>query len=533
MATPAPAPAAFPGYHVLGSIGHGGMGHVYLAEDELLGRKVAIKTILPEVAGEGARRARFLREARAMATVEHPRVVRVYSFGETAGQAYFVMELIEGETLAERLRRTPRLKLAEALRIAREVTEALAAAWARGIIHRDIKPSNIILDREGHVHVADFGLARPAEPAADAAITRDGAFVGSPHYVSPEQALAKETDFRADIYSLGIVLYEMLSGWRPFEGANAMDVIARHLNEPVPPLREAAPGTPEPVERLVRSMTEKQPAQRPPSYASLIECLAGPFPEPGAETASWETLSSASPTGALPLPAPVPRAARRRPLLKLGAAAAVALALVAGVVLRDRLVPAPRPSGDLVIATAPFHAVDAGSASEAELLTTLVESELRRLVGDEDGRAVALTSAPRAARSTREARGLGEKASADAVLWGEVLAFRGDVEVRSVLTQVVEGSGPTSAELETLLLSAQGGAPIELRRNAAGRLATGVLVLAARDTLQRGRAETALALLARCPPTTATLQLRAEIQDRLGRAEDADATRRELEAARE
>jgi hypothetical protein len=521
---------AFPGYRVVDVLGQGGMGQVYLAEDEMLGRKVAIKTILPTVSGAGEHRARFLREARAMATVEHPRVVRVYSFGEAAGQAYFVMELIEGETLAARLHRTPQLSVDEALRIAREVAEALAAAWARGIVHRDVKPGNIILDREGHAHVADFGLARPAEAGTDPSITREGAFVGSPHYVAPEQVRAAGTDFRTDIYSLGIVLYEMLAGRRPFEGRSTLEVVSQQLTEPTPPLRTFAPATPDPVAQLVRTMTEKDPTLRPASYPTLIASLSGTLPGEAGSLSATSLPTSSMPTAAFPGALPVPVARRPRPRwLTAGVPVLVVAALLGGYLLRDRLGRTPRPAGDLVLVVAPFYGADEESAKEARTLTTLVDSEAKRLLGDEEGRAVGLTTGPGAARSAREARRVGERASADVVLWGEVLAFKGDVEVQAALTPVAEGGPLKSPKLPALLLE-QGGSPIEVRRRGAMRLAEALVRLAAQGALDRGSADTALALLRECRPTVETLELRAAVLDKLGRQDEADAARRAAEA---
>jgi hypothetical protein len=515
MASAAPA---FAGYRVMGLLGQGGMGQVYLAEDEMLGRKVAIKTILPAVSGEGEGRARFLREARAMATVEHPHVVRVYSFGEAAGQAYFVMELVEGETLQARLQRTPQLGTPEALRIAREVAEALQAAWARGIIHRDVKPSNIMLDRDGHVHVADFGLARPAQRSGDSSVTREGAFVGSPHYVAPEQARAQTTDFRTDIYSLGIVLYEMIAGRRPFDGKTAAEVVARQLTEPTPPLRSFAPDAPDPVARLVQTMTEKDPTLRPASYPTLIASLTGSGPIEGF------TLPTSS------MPKGLGSAARGR---SRRLAVGVPLLLLAlggsGVLLRDRMARPPRPAGELVIALAPFYGADDESAKEGRTFATLVASELTRLLADEEGRAVGLASAAEPARGLRGARGLGERLRADVVLWGETLAFRGDVEIQPALARVDEktAAGP---RLAPILLESQAGAPIEIRRRAAVRLAESVLRFAAQSALDAGRAEKALRLLRECRPGLETLELRAAVLERLGRAGEAAEARTQAAA---
>jgi len=512
----ASAAPAFAGYRVLGLLGHGGMGQVYLAEDEMLGRKVAIKTILPSVSGEGEGRARFLREARAMATVEHPHVVRVYSFGEAAGHAYFVMELVEGETLQARLHRTPRLGVEEALRIAREVAEALQAAWARGIVHRDVKPSNIILDRDGHVHVVDFGLARPAE-RGDSSLTREGAFVGSPHYVAPEQARAQTTDFRTDIYSLGIVLYEMLAGRRPFDGKTPAEVVARQLTEATPPLRSVAPDTPGPVARLVETMTEKDPTLRPASYPTLIASLSGRGPLEG-----FTLATSSMPRGVSP-------GARRSRAVRFGVPLLLLALVAAGWALRDRLARAPRPAGELVVALLPFYGADDESQKEGRTVATLVMSETTRLLGDEEGRAVGLASSAESVRSLRGARSLGEKLRADVVLWGETLAFRGDVEIQPALVRVDEkaAAGP---RLGPILLESQAGAPIEIRRRAAVRLAETVVRFAARAALDAGQPEKALRLLRECGPGVETFELRAAAFLKLGRGDEAAAARREADA---
>jgi predicted Ser/Thr protein kinase len=506
MASPAPA---FAGYRVLGMLGQGGMGQVYLAEDEMLGRRVAIKTIKPEVSGQGEHKTRFLREARAMATVEHPHVVRVYAFGEAAGQAYFVMELVEGETLQARLQRTPRLEIEEALRLAREVAEALQAAWQRGIVHRDVKPSNIILDRESHAHVADFGLARPAERQGDTSVTRDGAFVGSPHYVAPEQARAQTTDFRTDIYSLGIVLYEMIAGRRPFDGRTPAEVVARQLTEPTPPLRSVAPDTPDPVARLVETMTEKDPTLRPASYPTLIAGLSG--------TAPVATLPTSSMPEGL-------RAGARRARVRLGAALLLLPILGAGYALRDRWSRAPRPAGELVIGLAPFSGADEESQKEGRTFATLVASETTRLLADEEGRAVGLSLAKEPASNARGARGLGARSGADVVLWGEALAFRGDVEIQPTLTGVADAAS-APPRLSPILLESQSGAPIEIRRRAASGLAEAVLRFAAQRALDAGQAEKALRLLRECSAGLETLELRAAALEKLGRAGEAAAAR--------
>ncbi len=268
------------GYRMVRMLGQGGMGVVYLAEDTTLNRRVAIKVMTARLAADPSARAFFLREARAMATVEHPHVVRIYSFGERSGVAYLVMEYVEGESLAERIRRLGKLPIEEAMLIAFQVTEALETAWGKGIVHRDVKPANVLIDTRGRAHVGDFGLAKPVAASEDTSLTREGLIVGTPDYLSPEQARGEKVDFRSDIYSLGVVLYEMLGGVPPFGGATPIAIVAHHLHTPPPPLRERRPDAPAHLSRLVEQMMDKDRERRPASYAELrrmIDEWSGPL----------------------------------------------------------------------------------------------------------------------------------------------------------------------------------------------------------------------------------------------------------------
>ncbi|MBK5257645.1 MAG: serine/threonine-protein kinase PknK, partial [Vicinamibacteria bacterium] len=272
-------PPDIEGYRILRKLGQGGMGVVYLAEDTTLHRRVAIKVMTARVAEEEAAGAFFLREARAMATVEHPHAVRIYSFGERSGAAYLVMEYVEGESLAERILRQGKLALEEAMPIALQITEALEAAWEKGIVHRDVKPANVLIDARGRARVGDFGLAKAVVAAADTALTREGLIVGTADYLSPEQARGESVDFRSDIYSLGVLLYEMLGGVRPFGGATPIAIVAHHLHTQPPPLRDLRPDAPATVLALVEAMMAKDRERRPQSYGELrrrIDEWSGP-----------------------------------------------------------------------------------------------------------------------------------------------------------------------------------------------------------------------------------------------------------------
>jgi tRNA A-37 threonylcarbamoyl transferase component Bud32 len=204
-----------PGFRILQQIGAGGMGAVFEAEDLTLKRRVAIKMMLPHIAALESNRKRFLREARAAAKVEDPRIVPIYFVGEHGGLPFISMPFLNGVTLRQRIQQKG-LSVSESVRIATQVAEALEAAHSHGLVHRDIKPENIWIDLKNSVKILDFGLSHI--DGEDMLTTTSGLITGTPAYMAPEQALGRKTDFRADLYSLGVVLYEMLAGRRPMEG---------------------------------------------------------------------------------------------------------------------------------------------------------------------------------------------------------------------------------------------------------------------------------------------------------------------------
>lgn len=252
------------------------MGDVYLAVEESLDRRVAIKLLAPHFATKDAALAQFRREAKTMATIEHPNVVRLYAFGqggdEQAPQPYLVMEFVEGETLDDRIQRRGRLELGESLPILKDTVSALRAAWRRRVVHRDIKPGNILVDREGRARVGDFGIAKPLD-LGDGVLTASGVSLGTPRYVSPEQASGEPIDFRSDMYSLGVVFWEMLVGYPPFRDAQPLQLLKRHLTEELPALEEAGVDASEAAQALLDRMTAKEPADRFTSYEELLQAL--------------------------------------------------------------------------------------------------------------------------------------------------------------------------------------------------------------------------------------------------------------------
>jgi WD40 repeat protein len=260
-------------YRVLKVLGAGGMGVVFKAEDPQLQRLVALKAMLPSLAAVPSARQRFLREARAAAKLKHDHVVTIHQVGEDRGAPFLAMEFLEGEPLDERLKRKPPLSLAEILRIGRETAEGLQAAHERGLIHRDIKPANLWLEGpRARVKILDFGLARPGDEQAQ--LTQDGAIVGTPAFMAPEQAQGKNMDARCDLFSLGCVLYRLTTGELPFKGADTIStLVAVATVDPAPP-REIDRTIPAELSDLVMQLLDKAPAQRPASARAVSEALA-------------------------------------------------------------------------------------------------------------------------------------------------------------------------------------------------------------------------------------------------------------------
>jgi len=276
----------FAGYAIERELGRGGMATVYLAEDLKHHRPVALKLLKPELAAsiEGAR---FLREIQITATLAHPNILPLHDSGNAGGQLYYVMPYVDGGSLRQRLERERQLPLPEAVRLVREVADALAYAHEHGVVHRDIKPENILLEH-GHAVVADFGVARALSVVAREHSTGPGMALGTPAYMSPEQASGESTiDHRADQYALACVLYEMLAGHPPFAGGNARAILARQVAETPPPLAASRPGVPRAVRQALTRALAKAPLDRFASVREFADALVAPEsePEPGSSIA--------------------------------------------------------------------------------------------------------------------------------------------------------------------------------------------------------------------------------------------------------
>ena len=254
-------------------IGRGGMGVVYLARQLSLDRPVAVKVLPKEFTEHPEFVGRFNKEARVAGSLNHPNVVQVYVCGFEDGAPYFAMEFLDGESLSQSLRKNSRIAPPEASRIAEAIAKTLAYAHDNGVVHRDIKPSNVMIDRFGVVKVLDYGLAKLTMDARLSRYTKTGMFLGTPTYVSPEQAKGEHVDIRSDLYSLGVVLYEMLTGRPPFEGRTQVDVLKKHIGEiPLSP-RALAKEVPEELEAICMKLLEKKPDDRFASPRILIDAL--------------------------------------------------------------------------------------------------------------------------------------------------------------------------------------------------------------------------------------------------------------------
>jgi eukaryotic-like serine/threonine-protein kinase len=257
-------------YRLESKLGSGGMSTVYLARDETLERWVAIKLLHREISDQPDQLERFRREARAVAQLSHPNVVAVIDAGEDGGFPFIVFEYVSGETLKARIDRAGRLPLDEAAAYAIETGRGLAAAHAHRLVHRDVKPQNVLIDPEGRAKVTDFGIARSLESDG---LTKTGRVLGTTDYVSPEQAMGHGVDARSDVYSLGVLLYEMLTGEPPFKAETVVGVAMKHVNDPMPDVQELRPDASAALARVVEKATQKDPRRRYPEMNAMLTDL--------------------------------------------------------------------------------------------------------------------------------------------------------------------------------------------------------------------------------------------------------------------
>ncbi len=283
-----------PQYRLERELGRGGMGVVFLATDTTLDRRVAVKVVHPELASHESITRRFLAEARTIARLRHPNIVAVHSAGSADGLLYYVMDEVAGESLRQRLLREGRLSPAETARILSDLAAALDVAGRAGVVHRDVKPENVLLDEgSGRALLADFGIARAVAADPSGSSTGQGVAVGTPVYMSPEQAAGEEIDTRSDLYALGIVAYEMLSGQPPFQGPHRV-VVSKHIAERPTPIERIRPETPRALASAIMRSLEKQPDERWQTGEEFRQAVSG---ERGLPRAIAGYAGSCSPWG--------------------------------------------------------------------------------------------------------------------------------------------------------------------------------------------------------------------------------------------
>lgn len=398
-------------YVVVRSLGRGGMGEVFEARDTRLDRRVAIKTLRPELLADGSARRRFDREAKALSGLSHPNICTVYDVGHQDGLDFLVMEYIEGQTLAATLDRGT-LDERTAVRIAAQIAEALGEAHERGILHRDVKPQNVLVTPRGQAKVLDFGLAKAVtaeteETATISEVSRAGMVVGTARYMSPEQIRGDEVDARSDIFSLGTVIYELLSGRVPFEGQTSAEIMSGILTKDPLPLERIAPSTSPEVQRIVRKCLEKDRVRR---YQTVRDVAIDLDNLQHHATGTPPPASGAYRT-------PRPRRVRRRGVAAVAAALSIALVAAAVVAVRDQL---QRPAGPPTlgsIAILPLKPLTAG-ISENYLGLGIADALITRLSGRPGLTVRPTSSVRRFADQETDALAAGGDLQVDAVLDG-------------------------------------------------------------------------------------------------------------------
>jgi len=426
-------------YAIQSLLGEGGMGEVYRGRDTRLGRDVALKVISPKLVGDPRLRRRFEVEARAASVLNHPSIVTIYDVGDAEGIPWIAMEWVEGQTLRHRLETGP-LPIREALTMARQIADGLAAAHAKGIVHRDLKPANVMITADGRGKILDFGLARQtagggdedvlsqadtlATPSGEA--TREGTILGTVGYMSPEQATGRAVDFRSDQFAFGLILYEMLTGQRAFDRPTPVETLAAIIRDEPVPLSSLRPGIPPRLESVVATCLAKRPEDR---FASTRELAAALDALATGSTAAAET-PTVSGTVAAPPAAPRRRFARRALLVSIPLALAVA---VLGW-LRFYASPAAIDS----LAVLPFE--NASQDAEAEYLSDgLTESLIEQMSRLPSLRVMARSTVFRF-KGTSDPQEAGRKLGVGAVITGTV-SRRGDrISVSAELVEIATGA---------------------------------------------------------------------------------------------
>jgi serine/threonine-protein kinase len=391
-------------YVIERELGRGGMATVYLARDIKHDRLVALKVLRLELA-QALGPERFQREIETVARLQHPHILSVHDSGETAGQLWFTMPFVEGESLRGRLRREQQLPVELALRIATDAARALQYAHDHGVIHRDIKPENLLLTTDGSTLVADFGIAKALGVAGEEKLTETGLSLGTPHYMSPEQASGEGgLDGRADVYALGCVLYEMLAGEPPFSGPTARAIQARHAVDQVPAIRTVRPGVPLQLEQTISRALQKVPADRFATAGEFLRALA---------------VGAPVVAGSTPQPA-VSAGEQRRIFLRNASLLAAAVLLAIGALVSTRLISrqAAEAAGPKMVVVLPFR--NLGPASDQYFADGLADEIASRLAGVSGLGVISRASAQQYRNTTKPLKQIARELGVSYVIDGSV-----------------------------------------------------------------------------------------------------------------
>ena len=420
---------SFGRYRIVAPLGAGGMGEVYRAHDPQLRRDVALKLLPADQAGNADAIARMVRESRVVAALSHPGIVTVHDVGEDAGHFYLVTELIEGETLRARLSRGM-VPMRQAVEIGASIVGALAAAHARGVVHRDLKPENVMLTSAGDVKVLDFGIAKVvAMPDATTEVgatqlTATGAAVGTPAYMAPEQLEGRAVDHRADHFSFGVLVHELITGSRPFKGNSSAEVAASILRDEPPPLTAPGGEVPAPLARIVSRCLAKDPDRRYASTTDLAHAVAD-------LRADFDVLSTPRRTSA------VPKRSLRMGAIGAALAAVILTAVAVGWPRGSRPPVAPFGASTRTIAVLPFTTIGDGDAYLADGLSEAVARELGRV----DGARVIASSTTFAYRERQESiPEVGRELGASLVVRGSVQHAGERIRITASLVQPDDGT---------------------------------------------------------------------------------------------
>jgi tetratricopeptide (TPR) repeat protein len=473
-------------YKIIEKIGEGGMGVVYKAHHTRLDKVVALKFLPSHLSSSAEAKTRFIHEAKTASALDHPNICTIHDIDESPdGGMFIAMAHYEGETLRARLERGP-LEVDKALDIVAQIVSGLSEAHDRGIVHRDVKPANILITKKGEAKILDFGLAKLAGRTK---VTKTGSTIGTVSYMSPEQARGEDVDARSDIFSLGSVMYEVLTGHPPFPGDHDAAILYRIVNEEPAPLSRHRPSLPSGLQGVIERTLQKKASER---YSSMTDLLG-----------DLRAIQAGVATS--------PGIRRRRKIgARTGMVAAMVLVAIGGYLGYQRFWPTPKhPAAmfrdkTLVVAVTPFWGQNAEEVEEGRVMQALIERQLFAELGSEqDVKILGRKEVTDIPRSHDEAKALGRGLGASVVLWGEVLVLRSEVEIQPYMTVVrrMESALP-AASPDAMRASLSESNQLDLRRSKAADLGNVALLVA--GTFYRLKdPDKALSLLQRISPPTA------------------------------